>query len=87
LRINDNAVVYPNPFTSQLNISFYNETAGEHTLELFDLQGRKVYSNTFWIRNKTFEIVTIDAGTLNTGEYVLRIDGNKNNTRRLIKFQ
>lgn len=87
LRISNNAVVYPNPFTTQLNVSFFNETAGEHTLELFDLQGHKVYSNTFWIRNKTFEIVTIDAGTLNTGEYVLRIDGNKNNTRRLIKFQ
>jgi hypothetical protein len=81
------AVIYPNPFTNELNVSFYNETEGEHKIELFDLQGRKVYSNSLYLRNKTFDIIRIDAGTLNAGEYLLRIDGNKATTQHVLKLK
>ncbi len=87
LRIADEAFVYPNPFTTALNLSYYNEEAGERKIELFDLQGRKVYSNYFHMRAKTFELVKIDAGVLQEGAYLIRLDGKRILTNRLLKLK
>ncbi len=87
LRIADNAVVYPNPFTNELNVSLFNSDMKEHKLELFDMQGRKVYGNDFVVRDKTFEIVKIDAGLLQQGAYTLRLDGKGGMVKQLIKLK
>lgn len=87
LRINDGAVIFPNPFTSELNISLYNKDLGSHKIEIFDAQGRKVYNKDFYVRNNTFEIVKLDAGILQQGNYFIRLDGEKNTARQLIKLK
>jgi len=87
LRIDDDAVVFPNPFTTELNISMFNSEPGMHSIELFDLQGRKVYSRDFFVRDKTFEIIKIDGMVLQQGEYLLRLDGEKKNAQHLIKLK
>lgn len=87
LRVTDNAVVFPNPFTNELNVSLFNTEMKEHKLELFDMQGRKVYGNDFMIRDKTFEIIKIDAGLLQQGVYTLRLDGNDGMIKQLIKVK
>jgi hypothetical protein len=86
LKISDDVAAYPNPFSNQLNVSLYSDTAENHTLEIFDVMGQKVFSKQFFIRNKTFEILTIDeVAELAAGEYILRYDGNKNYTHKIIK--
>ncbi|HLP19224.1 MAG TPA: S8 family serine peptidase, partial [Chitinophagales bacterium] len=87
LRVNDKMVVYPNPIESELNVSLFQEEEGEHTLELFNLLGQKVYTNRFYVRNKTFEMIKMNVGDLAVGEYVLRIDGKKQDARRLVKLK
>jgi len=84
--VTNEPVVYPNPFTTDLNVSFYNEEPGNHKIELFDLQGRKVYSNYIHIRNTTFEFVKIDGDVLQPGEYILRIDETRELTQHLLKL-
>ncbi len=86
LRVDENVVVFPNPFTTELNISLFNEEPGKHKIELFDLQGRKVYDLDFYVRDKTFEIVKIDVMLFQQGEYILRFDGEKE-ARRLLKLK
>ncbi len=86
LRINSDAVVYPNPFTSQLNVSLFNTNAGSRTIELYNLLGQKVLTRQVFLRDNTFEIVTLDeAGNLPAGEYFVRIDGQKDFTHGVIK--
>jgi serine protease AprX len=77
LRVTDDAVVYPNPFSNQLNVSLFNTEAKNHRVELFNLLGQKVYDREFYVRNGTFEIVNIDAAGIAAGEYILRFDGEK----------
>ncbi len=86
LRLSNDAAVYPNPFSNQLNISLYNTTAGMRTIELFDLLGQKVLSQQVFLRENTFEIVTlVQVSILAKGEYFLRIDGQKMFTHPVIK--
>jgi hypothetical protein len=80
--------VFPNPFSSDLRIVLFNTAAAEHTLELFDLLGRKVYSKQLYVRNKTFEVINPDVvAALQPGEYILRVDGKKEQSQRLVKVK
>ena len=86
LRLSNDAAVYPNPFTDQLHVSLYNTTAGNRTIELFDMMGQKVLSQQVYLRENTFEIVTLDAvNILAKGEYFLRLDGQKQFSHPVIK--
>lgn len=86
LQIDDNVIVYPNPFTNQLNISLFSEEAATHKIEIFDLQGSKVYSADIYLRNQTFEMVKLDGiQQLPAGKYVLRLNGSKKFSHLLIK--
>ncbi len=86
LRVNDDAVVYPNPFSNELNVSLFNTDPKNHRIELFNLFGQKVYDCEFYVRDKTFEMVNIDAAGLSAGEYILRFDGEKA-ARHLVKVK
>ena len=86
LRVTDDAVVYPNPFTNELNVSLFSTERSTHKIELFNLLGQKVYERDFYVRDKTFEIVKIDGLALQQGEYVLRFDGEKT-ARHLVKIK
>jgi serine protease AprX len=85
LRIADDVVVHPNPFTNELNISLFNYLNGTHRIELFDMLGRKVYSQEIFIRDNTFEILKPSVQTLSPGKYILVLDGKRDFTHLLIK--
>ena len=87
LHLNDQSAVYPNPFSTELNISFYNVIAGNHTIQIFDLLGQEILSQQVYIRDKTFDIVPLNnVNSLKAGEYVLRLDGNKKYSHKIIKI-
>jgi len=89
LRLSDDAAVYPNPFSDHLNVSLYNATEGNRTIELYDMLGRKVLSQQVFLRQNTFEIVTLDQliGGLAKGEYFLSLDGQKKFTHPIVKVR
>lgn len=89
LRIDGEMVVYPNPFNTDLNISMYNTNPRDgvaHKIEIFNLLGQQILSREVYLRAATFEIVQLDiVKQLAAGEYILRIDGDTNNSYRVVK--
>ena len=73
-----------NHVMSEENIMILKLKDGDVKIELFDLQGRRVYRSTHTTSQSLFDepIVT---GKLANGIYVLNVSqGNKNTTRRII---
>ena len=60
--------VHPNPLTNQMTI----ETKSEGYLEVFTIQGKKIYTSQF------FDKLIINTTQWNTGSYLLKISGNSN---------
>jgi subtilisin family serine protease len=88
LHFDGESAIYPNPFSDQLKVSFYNETAGEHTIDIYNLLGEKMYTQKLYVRDKTFEIVDLNGvGALNEGEYIIRLDGNRNLAKTIFKYK
>jgi hypothetical protein len=71
--------VYPNPFTSQLTFST-SEISKNTTLVLFDIQGRRVYSDTI-SKHKTITTLNLVSGVY---FYKLQVD-DKTYTGKVIK--
>lgn len=87
LHVNKDVLVYPNPFTNSLNVSIYNTSPQTHTVQLFNMLGQEVYTNSFFVRDSTFSITTIQGmGGLASGEYFLRFDGNRNTVQTILKL-
>jgi len=79
-----NVSIYPNPSNGVINVRFETVSNDLVKIELFDLQGRRVYRSTHTTSQSLFDepIVT---GKLANGIYVLNVSqGNKNTTRRII---
>ncbi len=65
--------VYPNPGTGKVFIRITGNSSSEVLIELFNLQGVKVYSE--WKNNIiNDELITIDISNLKTGMYLLHIN-------------
>jgi hypothetical protein len=71
--------LYPNPFTTSLNIEFENNAKRE--VAIFDLTGRKI--NSFSLENSS---VKIERGSLSSGAYILNVkeENGKSTFARLI---
>jgi hypothetical protein len=73
--LNDNitttldAIVYPNPFTQTVNISFNEPIFDVLNIYISDLMGRIVYSNTF----NPNQILTIELNDVTNGVYLLHV--------------
>jgi hypothetical protein len=65
-----NAVVFPNPATTQLNVVF-NGNGIESTYELMDLKGSIVHAGT--VESNESTSLTLDVSGLDRGMYLLRI--------------
>jgi serine protease AprX len=86
VKVSDDVIAFPNPFSNQLSVSLYSDENATRKIELFDLTGRKVLSQEIFIRDKSFSITTLtEAANLSTGEYILRLDGNKKLAHRIMK--
>jgi D-alanyl-D-alanine carboxypeptidase len=66
---NDTFSIFPNPTTNFITLNS-NEQVAE-TIEIYDLQGRKVVSIVNAIKNPT-----IDVSYLSTGDYILKMKSN-----------
>lgn len=73
--------VYPNPANGIVNISALKTTQGEATLNLYDLNGRKLMSKTV----KSSVENTINVSDFSSGVYILKINtGRHTQTEKLI---
>ena len=75
--------IYPNPFTTEINISLINVKEEQIRVELIDLMGRVVDQQEF---NNTSQIHYINK--YNKGVYFMNIYGNGKliKTEKLVKF-
>jgi len=64
--------IYPNPVNNELNIVGFEWTSGD-IVELFDMNGRRVYMNRV---DAPVNIFTINMSLFQSGNYILRI-GNR----------
>lgn len=69
---NDQAIVYPNPFVDYITISFSPNSAKNMLCEIYDLQGRIVFSQQVEITNN---IIQLDLRKLPQSQLLLRIKG------------
>ena len=64
--------IYPNPTKGLLNISLLSNYNGEAVIELYDLNGRKVYSESA----SSLDNKTVNIGQFQKGIYLLKINGD-----------
>ena len=71
--------VYPNPVSNKLTVHFAWSNYGEHIIEVYDLNGRVLLSET----SKTVPLhsanKTIDVSSFNAGIYLLKLTDSKGN--------
>lgn len=71
----------PNPASDNLLVEFENYSKGSYTLEILDVAGKAVYSQS----NVKDEYTNIDVKELNSGVYFVRAKGNhKTSVKKLI---
>lgn len=79
----ENLVVYPNPTTNVLNISFDKDALTKTTYSVYDLLGRLVFKHT---SETTDKVETLKLQDLSSGTYVIIIENNnKATTTKFIK--
>ncbi|MEL6811531.1 MAG: T9SS type A sorting domain-containing protein [Bacteroidota bacterium] len=69
---NLDAVVYPNPFESSINIRFNEELEGTISVLIYDLLGRVVYENGLGADRE----ISINLDMLSSAEYILLVSAN-----------
>src|SRR5690606_19017004 len=69
--IASNFVVYPNPFSEQINVVLPEGIEGNYTFEVTDMIGRIVYAN-----NQSERLFSWNSASLSKGVYILSIENN-----------
>lgn len=78
-----NVSVYPNPVTNMMNIRLDGKAHGAVSVELFDAQGRLVYSSTAKAND---QLITIPTAVQAKGVYVLKLKNDAGTlSRRIVK--
>jgi hypothetical protein len=87
LKVTDDVVVYPNPFSNELSMMFYGGDKDKtHLIEIFNIAGQKVFSKEVFIRDHTFHLLEHnEAEQLAAGKYILRLNGNRQFSHVIIK--
>ena len=76
---------YPNPAAEQVTIDFKNLETGNYTLKIYNLLGRAVWQNDFYINGEQTEVVNLNDFQNGTYLYsVLHSNGKTLTTKRLI---
>ena len=79
-------LIYPNPVNEQFNIDMISNETGDVIVNIFDVNGKKLWSRSFHNNDKRF-ITTIGTGFLTKGIYVLELKTDKEIYReQLIKY-
>jgi len=75
----------PNPFSSKVQLTVSESLSGPTTIQLSDMTGRVVYSNTSAVEEGKNTIVVSDLPELPAGNYLLMVSNqNATETKRLI---
>ena len=75
---------FPNPFVSQLHLKLSRASSSPSTVELYSIDGLRVWSAEF--AANLSEVQLLDFDRLHTGKYILRlITNNQVITKQLIK--
>ena len=72
-RINSRLSCYPNPLTSESNISFQTKTSGNVDLSIFDIQGRKICTLLNGTLNAGIQTIPISNHLPSSGVYFLKL--------------
>lgn len=68
---NADFLIYPNPFSNQLNIILPKEISGNYILKVTDLSGKTVY-----MKKQSDQSFSWNGANLNKGAYILSIENN-----------
>lgn len=84
---NNNTLIYPNPFTGNINIEITSLKTSTTFIQLYDLNGRQILSREYQINqgSNTIPIETID---LSNGTYLITITmENQVSSHKIIKYE
>ena len=77
--------VFPNPFTDQLSIQFYNVNLNDISFELSDIVGRILYKNTGTLSPHSLNTIEFNnLQDVSNGIYILKISTSLNEYKRLV---
>jgi hypothetical protein len=77
--------VYPNPVSSEINISYKLEEATDVQISIIDVSGR-VLQNSFIKNRSSVHSETLDVSRLNSGFYFVKIKDLNGNFESVKKF-
>lgn len=69
----DGLACYPNPTSGELHLRFQSEASGDNEIAIYDMMGRKVFSQSYHLQGETIE-ATINP-PLASGVYVMKVNG------------
>jgi len=75
---------YPNPFNNETRVAFGLETAGETSLALYDLSGRRMVTLSEGWRTSGRHIVLLRGDALPAGVYLLKLEAGSKSTVRKV---
>ncbi|NNC46008.1 MAG: T9SS type A sorting domain-containing protein, partial [Winogradskyella sp.] len=79
----DNLSVYPNPNNGEFNVSFNPRSGDDIIIEVFDISGRSILSNTYNNTGRFDETITLNKAS--SGIYLLSIsEGQQKVTKKII---
>lgn len=78
---------YPNPFIEQALVKFYLYERADVHIELFDLQGKRVWDKDLPWLSRGLQFASIEGGDLSAGTYLLKLRaGDKEVSRKVLKY-
>jgi subtilisin-like proprotein convertase family protein len=80
-----NFSLYPNPNNGNFNIQFNSNSSKDISLEVFDLRGRNVYTNSY--KNNGFFNENIQLNSVQSGVYLVSINDGENKITKKVVLQ
>ena len=77
-------IIYPNPATDNINISFYLEDRSDIKIEFFNLSGKLISGYTLLNRNTGENHFQFNLDEYEQGVYLIKVTTNRNT--KLLKF-
>jgi hypothetical protein len=78
--LSNRIMVYPNPAKGRININLGNNQQNIKKIEVVDLSGRVVMQ----LNVGKMQALTIPSGRLKAGTYLIRIQGDKISTQKIV---